>query len=162
MADTKILVAYFSRTGVTRRAAEALAKVLQADVEPIVDRSSRSGIAGYLRCLIEAVRQKGAPIEPARRDVASYDLVVVATPVWGASVSSPVRSYLANNRARLPDIAFLCTMGGRGDRRAFEQMGRIAGKAPRAVCALTARQVASDCERLVAGFAGKLEASQSA
>ncbi len=162
MADTKLLVAYFSRTGVTRHAAEALAKVLQADVEPIVDRSSRSGIAGYLRCLIEAVRQKGAPIEAARRDAASYDLVIVATPVWASSVSSPVRSYLANNRARLPDIAFLCTMGGRGDRRAFEQMGRIAGKAPRAVCALTARQVASDCERLVAGFAGKLEASQSA
>lgn len=162
MTDAKFLVVYFSRTGVTRRAAEAVARALQADVEPIVDPSDRSEIAGYWRCLVQALRRQGAPIAPATRDPGLYDLVVVATPVWASSVSSPVRTYLTTHRARLPEVAFLCTMGGRGDRRAFQQMERLAGKAPRAVCALTDRQVASDCETLAARFAGALDVSRTA
>jgi len=76
-----------------------------------------------------------------------YDLVVIGTPVWAWSVSPPVRSYLAANKGRLPDVAFFCTMGSRGGERAFEEMQAIAGKAPRAGCAVTAREAASEAYR---------------
>ena len=42
MTASKVLVVYYSRTGATRRLAEALAKALQADIEPIIDRKNRS------------------------------------------------------------------------------------------------------------------------
>jgi len=144
MTAPKVLVVYYSRTGATRRLAEALANALQADIEPINDRESRSGIFGYLRSVAESLQKRGAPIEPMKTDPASYDLVVIGTPVWAWSVSSPVRSYLAAYRGRLPDVAFFCTMGGRGSERAFEEMQAIAGKAPRAGCAVTAREAASE------------------
>ena len=89
-------------------------------------------------------QKRGASITPMNTDPASYDLVVVGTPVWAWSVSSPVRSYLAAYRGHLPDIAFFCTMGGRGSERAFEEMQAIAGKASRANYALTAREAASE------------------
>jgi len=144
MTASKVLVVYYSRTGATRRLAEALAKALQADIEPITDRKNRSGIFGYLRSLAESLQKRGAAVEPMKTDPRSYDLVVIGTPVWAWSVSSPVRSYLAANRRRLPDVAFFCTMGSRGGERAFEEMQAIAGKAPRAGCAVTAREAASE------------------
>jgi hypothetical protein len=161
MADAKTLVVYFSRSGVTQRAAETLGATLHADLERIVDRTNRAGPLGFLRSVVEALRRRTAPIEPATRDPASYTLVVVATPVWAWSVSSPVRAYLTNVRARLPEVAFLCTMGARGEARAFAEMTRIAGKAPRAVCALNARQAGSqEGARLIARFAAELGAPQ--
>ena len=106
MTTSKVLVVYYSRTGATRRLAEALANALQADIEPITDRENRSGIFGYLRSVAESLQKRGASITPMNTHPASYDLVVVGTPVWAWSVSSPVRSYLAAYRGHLPDIAF--------------------------------------------------------
>jgi flavodoxin len=144
MTASKTLVVYYSRTGTTRRLAEALAKVLHADIEPIIDTTRRSGIIGYLRSLAESLQKRGASIEPTKTDPRSYDLVLIGTPIWAWLVSSPVRSYLAANREVLPNVAFFCTMGGQGDKRSFEEMKAIAGKAPIASCAVTARDVASE------------------
>jgi len=83
MTASKVLVVYYSRTGATRRLAEALANALQADIEPITDRENRSGIFGYLRSVAESLQKRGASITPMNTDPASYDLVVVGTPVWG-------------------------------------------------------------------------------
>lgn len=155
----KALVVYFSRSGYTRRLAEAVAAALAADVEPIVDPTNRSGVGGYLRSLLEALRRQAAPIERTGRDPGAYELVAIATPVWAGTVSSPVRAYLMENRARLPDVAFLCTMGGRGEAGAFAEMARLAGKQPRAVCALTDRQIGSQgAAPLVARFVEALGA----
>jgi flavodoxin len=143
MAPSKALVIYYSRTGGTRRLAEALAKAAQADIEPIVDKTNRLGIFGYLRSVAEALQKRNALIDPMKTDPSSYDLVIIGTPVWAWSVSSPVRSYLAAYKGRLPDVAFFCTMGGRGGERAFAEMQAIVGKAPRASCAVTAREVAT-------------------
>ena len=83
MTASKVLVIFYSRTGATRRLAEALANALQADIEPITDRINRSGIFGYLRSVAESLQKRGASIEPMKTDPASYDLVVIGTPVWG-------------------------------------------------------------------------------
>jgi flavodoxin len=158
MIASKVLVVYYSRTGATRRLAEVLAKALQADIEPIIDKKNRSGIFGYLRSLSESLQKRAGAVEPMKTDPRSYDLVVIGTPVWAWSVSSPVRSYLVGNRGRLPDVAFLCTMGSRGSERAFEEMQAIAGKAPRAGCAVTAREVASEAYgRHIAQFMEQLK-----
>jgi menaquinone-dependent protoporphyrinogen IX oxidase len=144
MPAPKILVVYYSRSGTTRRIATALAAALGGSVEEIVERRSRNGLFGYCRSVIEARRQHLPNILPAKNDPASFDVVVIGTPVWAWSVSSPVRSYLSANKDRLPAVAFLCTLGGAGAETAFAQMQGIVGKPPRATCALTARDVAAD------------------
>jgi hypothetical protein len=77
-------------------------------------------------------------------------------------MSSPVRSYLMANKARLRDAAFFCTLGGRGSESAFAHMQELAGRAPRALCAVTASELNSGrYDAAVARFAKELETSSS-
>ena len=39
----KILVAYYSRTGTTRKVAETIAGILKCDIEEVLDKKSRFG-----------------------------------------------------------------------------------------------------------------------
>jgi hypothetical protein len=45
--------------------------------------------------------------------------------------------------SQLPKVAFFCTLGARGSESAFAQMTAIVGKKPRAICAITQRNVLS-------------------
>lgn len=152
MSASRTLVVFYSRSGTTRRIAQTLAGALKCDQEEITEPRPRSGFLGYVRSLLEAGRKLPAIIAPTKHDVSSYDLVVIGTPVWGWSVSSPVRAYLMATASQLPEVAFLCTLGGRGSESAFAQMTAVVGKKPRAVCAITQREAlsASHIERLAA------------
>jgi flavodoxin len=141
MASQKILVVFYSRTGTTRTLAQALAADLRCDTEEIVAVKSRDGFFGIMRSLIEAIRQRPADIRPTRSTAAAYDLVIIGTPVWAWSVSSPVRAYLMANKKNLPRVAFFCTLGNRGDDSAFAHMQSLAGKAPFATAAFKMRDV---------------------
>jgi hypothetical protein len=143
MSAPRTLVVYYSRTGTTRRLATDLAKALGADIDEIHDAGGRMGFVGYWRSVSEARGRRATVISPALHDPAAYDLVVIGTPVWAWSLSSPVRAYLTLNRPRLPDIAFFATLGGAGADSAFAQMHGVAGKPPRQVLAVTAAEVAA-------------------
>lgn len=143
MAAQKILVVFYSRSGTTRRIAEALAAELKCDAEEIIEAESRTGFLGIMRSLIEAARQRPGQIVPARHNPSSYDLVVIGTPVWAWSVASPIRAYLMENGKHLPQVAFFCTLGHRGSESTFAQMQDLAGKVPRAKAAFKTRDVAA-------------------
>lgn len=156
----RILVVYYSRTGITRNVAESLAVRLDADLSPIEESDSRSGVRGWLRSALEARRGALPPLLPARHDPAKYDLVVVGTPVWFGRVSSPVRSYLRANREHIRRAAFFCTMGGRGAERAFEEMTEALDMAPVTHAAFTDREIAQQAHfRTLERFAGFVRAA---
>jgi hypothetical protein len=137
--------------------ARAAAGELHCDVEEIVETRKRRGVIEFVKTCYEALRGHHALIETFRHDPQAYDLILVGTPVWAASVSTPVRSYLASHRASLPDVAFFCTQGHQGIKGAFADMAKIAGKPPRAVCAVTASVVAAGAmEPSVTRFAADL------
>ncbi len=121
--------------------AEALAAELKCDAEEVVVIKSRTGFVGIIRSLIEAMRQRPAQIATARLSPSSYDLVVIGTPVWAWSLSSPIRSYLINNNKNFPEVAFFCTLQHRGDEATFAQMQDLAGKVPRTKVAFRAADV---------------------
>jgi menaquinone-dependent protoporphyrinogen IX oxidase len=143
MAHPRTLVVYYSRTGTTRKVAESIAAALPCDSEALAEGAGRSGMPGYLRSLLEAMRKVPSSTILPGKDPSAYDLVVIGTPVWAWSVSSPVRAYLAANRSRLPAIALFCTFGGAGGERAFAQMEQLAGKRAVALLPLAAHEVAS-------------------
>jgi menaquinone-dependent protoporphyrinogen IX oxidase len=157
MSEAKVLVVYYSRTGTTRLLASAIAKTLSADLEEICDCSDREGGGGYLRSLVDAIRKRPAQIVPAGLDVAAYDLVVIGSPVWAASVSAPVRSYLIENRARLPHVAFFCSFGGRGAHAALREMAELAGKQAVAVGKVTAASAQHGAPVELAAFVGGIK-----
>jgi flavodoxin len=155
----RILVVYYSRTGNTKRVARTIAAALDAEIEEIVDRTRRSGVLGYLRSAFQAALQRPAPIDPAVRDPAQYDLVIVGTPIWDMSVSSPVRSYLRRHRGSLRSAAFFCTCGGRGGERAFARMADVADARPVATLIVREAEVersAPAVDRFAAEIRGKV------
>jgi flavodoxin len=132
----RILIAYYSRTGTTKRVATDLARALRADIAEIRSVKRRRGLLGYLRSAVEAILETGAGIDRLEVDPAGYDLVVIGSPVWFASLSSPVRAFVWQNRDKMKDVAFYCTMGGRGGKRALQQAARECGREARATLLL--------------------------
>lgn len=126
----KILIAYYSRTGTTKKVAEALAEKIGAEVEEIKDNVDRSGAMGYMASGRDAMKRKVIELEPAKLNPADFDLVIVGTPVWSWNISVPVRSYLNGQKNNLKKVAFFCTMGGSGDNRTFSEMEKIIGQKP--------------------------------
>ena len=157
--DMRTLVVYYSRSGTTRELAKAIAQALGADVEEIADPTPRAGVLGFMVSGFQSVTKREAPIRPRVKDPRDYDLVVLGTPVWASNMSSPMRAYLGAARGRLPRVAFFCTMGGRGDERAFLEMEKLAGARPVAVLALRERAGWKEGQRAIRDFAAAAAAA---
>ena len=158
----RILVVHYSRTGHTRQVAMLVAKALGADLEEIVDLTKRTGIWGYLKSGREAFLRRPVPIGPSVHDPAGYDLVVMGTPIWNASLSAPVRSYIARHRATIRAAAFFCTCGGMGIDRVFAQMADACGRQPLARLAVReADLTSSGLPAKVDRFAAEIKAAMS-
>lgn len=140
-AAMRTLVVYYSRTGHTRQLASEIADRCGADLEEIQEPGSRRGAWGYLRSAWQALRHAAPPIQPAIRSPADYELVVIGTPVWNFGLAPPVRSYARQHAGEFKRVAFFCTEGGSGDRRAFEELSALCGQAPAATVAVTEKQL---------------------
>lgn len=146
----KILVAYYSRTGTTKKVAAALADKLGAELEEIKDTVARSGAIGYLKSGRDGMQRNLTKLEPIAKNPADYDLVIVGTPIWSWSVSAPVRTYLTEQKNNFRQVAFFCTMGGNYG-KTFVEMEELVGQEPIGTLALTTRDVVKD------EFRGKLD-----
>ncbi len=153
MAERKCLVVYYSRSGNTKKVAGAVAEGLGADVEEIIDRKKRSGPVGFIIGAVHAKLKKLTEIEACRSDPASYDLIVIGTPVWCGTMSCAVRTYISRLRDRLPEVAFFLTTGSSGTRGTFKDMAELSGKEPVACLGLKQKQVRKgDWQEQVADF----------
>ncbi len=138
---TKTLVVYHSRSGYTRRVAMNVAAHLGADVDEIRIVEPMPGPLGYALCAIEAITGLAPAIRPMLHDPAAYDLVVIGSPVWFWSLSSPVRRWLEKYGRRPRHVAFFCTMGGSGAGRVFATMREFTRGDPVATLAMTDAEV---------------------
>lgn len=158
---TKVLVVYYSRTGHTRTVAQLLASTLGADVEAIEEDAKsarRNNVWAYLKSALEAAFRLKVSLRPPRHDASQYDLVLIGTPIWFWSVSSPVRAYIARYRGDFRRVAFFCTCGGAGQSKVFEELERLSGKMAVAGCAVREAEIANQQYiGKVAEFAARLE-----
>lgn len=133
----------YSRGGTTLEVASRIAERCGADLELIKDKTPRDGFLGWLRSAFEAVLRRQPWIQPPRRAVGDYALVIVGTPVWAGHMASPVRSYLGRQQGRLRRVAFFCTHAGAGGDKVLAEMEALCGRRPRARLALAARNLAT-------------------
>lgn len=140
----KILISYYTRTGNNRKVGLLLKdafsekkEIESVDVEELVDLKERKGVAGYALGGRDAALGKPATIRDPLYQVSEYDLVVVGGPVWAWTICPAVRTYCTDHACRSSRVAFFCTMGGSGDKRAFREMEKLCGQKPVAALALT-------------------------
>jgi hypothetical protein len=56
-------------------------------------------------------------------------------------MSSPVRTYITENKTKFRNVAFFCTEGSSGSEKAFAEMEEVIGKKPKATLTLTAADI---------------------
>jgi flavodoxin len=123
----KTLTVYYSRSGNTRKLAEAISKNIGGDIEEITEPHGRGGPIGWLRSGREATGEMTTSINQPKSDPANYDLLIVGTPIWGGKLSSPVRAYLTKIAGKAKRVAYFVTMMGNDDSATYAAMEKIAG-----------------------------------
>ena len=120
-----VLCMYYSRTGNTKKTMEEIAQALDAELVELQDGVPRSGVGGWLRCGLDAMRRTTKPIRPFKteRPVREYRLVIVGSPVWAGRCSSVVRDFLKRYGKDLQNAAYVITRGSEDrNEEVFEQM----------------------------------------
>lgn len=154
-----ILVAYYSRSGVTERAAGDLAERLGADLDLIRPAAAYAGPGGFQRGVWHSLFGRTPPVT-CSKNPAHYDVVVLGAPVWAGRPAAPLRSYMRTHGAHIPVWAAFCVSGsGRPYPKVFADMGRLLGGAPFATLALADRDVRSGAARpRLQDFAARIQA----
>jgi len=121
----KILVIYYSRSGRTKKIAKEINAKLGGDMDEVRDVVNRQGLVGWLRAGRDAGTKKLTEIK-TEMDPSEYDLVVIGSPTWNGTVSTPVRTYITNNQEKLSKVASFTT--GEGEEpTALEEITRLLG-----------------------------------
>ena len=112
----KTLIAYFSRTGITKKLAEDTAKKTGADLFAIEPVKKYSG--SYLLCVAEAKMENLKKARPAivskPQNLSEYDTVVVMFPIWWFTCPNIVLTFLEENDLAGKRIIPVCTYGSSG------------------------------------------------
>ena len=126
----KTLIVYFTRTGYTKKIVDKLQTELSADVEKITEEGSRHGPLGWLKSGRQGSSKADVEIRPLEADPSSYELVVMASPVWSGNVSAPMRSFMKKYRDSLPETAVFLTHDSPDVTQAFADIDELLGKEP--------------------------------
>ena len=119
-SDHKILVAYFSATGTTARAAKKLANVTGGELYAIVsaqpytsadldwnDKRSRSSV--------EMNDPKSRPaIKGRKENIADYDVIFIGYPIWWGIAAWPVNGFIEANDFTAKTVIPFCTSASSG------------------------------------------------
>ena len=99
--QSKILVVYYSRTGTTKTVAEAIRDALGCEIDEIEDTKGRSGLIGWLMAGKDAGSGSLTKISGVDEEPSQYDVVVMGSPTWNGHMSTPIRTYITDNKDRL-------------------------------------------------------------
>ncbi len=147
----KTLVVYYSRTGTTKKVAEIIKGKLRCDIGEIISEANLSGIFGYIKCGFQSFSKKTPRIKKMMMDVNDYDTIIIGTPVWAGNMSSPIRTFLTQQKDNLRNVAFFCTHSSTECGNTFNDMAGLLGKEPIARLELQAGAVARE------DYAGAIE-----
>ena len=151
----KILVVCFSLTGKTELIARKLAKSLEADYAALQPVKWKSRFAAYTVGLFLAQRHKEVELLPLEDvDVASYDCVVVAGPIWGGAPAPMLNGFIRQYQLEGKQTYGLlsCGLEGKSASKLLREELEAAGTRCRSVITVKAEE-----ETLEALEKGKIE-----
>ena len=151
----KILIAYYSRTGVTKNTAEIISEKIDCDIEEIKDTKNRSGIINYIKSGKDAMTSTLTKIKSIENDPSQYDLMIIASPVWAGTMASPILTYLTENKDKFKNVSFISTCKSTCE-KALEDMVKITEKEPIATMFVDKNDVGHKLENKIELFVQKI------
>lgn len=124
----KKLIAYFSVSGVTKRAAEQLASLTGADLYEIrpekpYSREDLDWRNKQSRSSLEMMDPSSRPaLAKSVPDVSSYDMVYIGFPVWWGVAPRPVNTFIESAHLEGRPVYIFATSGGSGIDYALNDM----------------------------------------
>lgn len=140
----KTLVVFYSRTGTTKKVAEAIGKNLNCDIEELIDTKNRMGFFDWLRSSRDAMRKKLTIIKEIRYRPSDYDIVIIGTPIWFEMPAPAIRTYISSHKDSFKKVAFFCTCTSSGMDKTFAELEKLCGKAPIALLDVNAKEIKND------------------
>lgn len=128
---SKVLVAYFTRTGNTRVIARQIRRAQQADLFEIEPAAAYP--EDYEETVGQAVRERDSgyrpPLKASLPSVSSYEVVFLGFPIWGETAPPVIRSFLSQHDLSGKTLVPFITHGGYGQ---GQSMKVVREHAPRA------------------------------
>ncbi len=123
----KTLVAYFSASGRTRRAAARLAKDTDADLFEIVPERPYTDADlrwtnPLARCNREKAGKKDVPVSGTIDDFSGYDTVYIGFPIWYGCAPNVVNTFAKGYDWTGKKVIIFATSGGSGIGRTEEKL----------------------------------------
>ncbi len=137
----KILVAYYSKSGKTKKAALDIAAKLGADIEEIIDKKKRTGILNYFRSGRDGMKKLSTEIGESSKDPSEYDLVIAGSPIWGWNIAPAARTYLEKSKGKIKKYAFFVTSGNTDSKKIAPFLREIMGAESVAHVGFNAREI---------------------
>ena len=132
----KTLIAYFSRTGITKKLAQDVVAETGADIfaiEPVKAYSS-----SYVLCVaqakIENIKHTRPEIKAQPQNLASYNTVVVMFPIWWFTCPNIILSFLEAKDFAGKKIIPVCTYGSSGKGSSEKDMQAVCASASFSPC----------------------------
>lgn len=128
---SRILVAYFSRSGNTRVVAGLIHRTQHTDLLEI--RPASAYPEDYLKTVEQARQERDAGYEPPLKAVltnlSQYDTVYLGFPIWGETTPPVIRAFLSTHDLSGKDLIPFVTHGGYGLGNSLSVISRHAPKA---------------------------------
>jgi flavodoxin len=129
--SSKILVAYFTRTGNTQVIARQIRRALHTDLFEIEPADPYP--EDYEETVAQAVRERDSgyrpPLKGSAPDIGSYETVFLGFPIWGETAPPVVRSFLSQHDLSGKALVPFITHGGYGQGRSMDVVKEHAPRA---------------------------------
>jgi len=120
-AASRILVAYFTRTGNTQVIARQVGRAFDADLFAIDPANPYP--EDYEETVAQAVRERDSGFRPPLKtvvpDIGSYEVVFLGFPIWGETAPPVIRSFLTQHDLSGKALVPFITHGGYGQGRSM-------------------------------------------
>lgn len=107
----KPLIVYYSLTGTTRTIAQELSRALSCETEGIVSQKYRQYL-WKITCVNDQLFDRDDDLAPVTTDLTQYNQLIIASPVWIHTVSSPMRTLIKYNGFKNKQVWLVLTNQG--------------------------------------------------
>ena len=117
---SKILVTYFSASGVTKSVAEKIASVINGDLYEIEpkEKYTDADLDWHNKQSRSSVEMKNKSFRPEMKenslDISSYDTILIGFPIWWGVAPTVVNTFIESKNFQGKMLIPFCTSGGSG------------------------------------------------
>lgn len=103
------IVIYFSRMGYTKKVAYEIANKIGATIVEIKTSEKTDNTAGFFWCGRFGLHKWNMPIEDIKLNLKDYKNVIIVSPIWVFSISSPIRSFCYKYSKDIYNVEYVFT-----------------------------------------------------